>query len=620
MNRLNARIGSIDLVARRYFCRPSSRSPLSHRCHSSHYVHNLSCLLRVPTSHDAFVTSQVKIAAAPPHPSSKPCTRPHNTNHSVNMHYRCLRLIGRTHCPHSRSASPYNHSAASRSLSTAAATTFTVNNRTYRLPPPASHTVAILIDGSAIDYLDAASAAGHMPNYNRLLNRTTFTPAAPPSHPASTHKYTPYFSTTPSPASQCSAQLYRASGCMPSYTNPNNVSVITGVPPRVHGIAGNYYYDRQAHREVMMNDAAMIRGDTILEAAEQCGARVTVVTVKDKLRRLLTKGLREADMGTYGAGRHVSIEKLDDAALPGMDLSAVIRDVYEPMCSISALQLGVSLIQHNIAASSASSPPHIYYFTTTDYVQHKAAPGHPLTNAFYAGIDGILGQLAGLPVPVRFAFTADHGMSSKARDNGEPRVVYLSDVLEQHYPNGSDHDQWRIILPITDPHPRHHGALGGYATVYLTHPTPQLLADMCGLLRRQKGVYTAMAAAEAAVALELPLDRIGDIVVLADRDWAVGKSHADHAASLKEMEKDRQQNTAREGAVVGAGEGGLRSHGGLDEMMVPLFISDASELDAGRRKRLMQGKGRNYDMFDVLLNGGSGSGGASSAARSSAQW
>ena len=518
------------------------------------------------------------------------------------MHRRCWHVgVPRLACQ-LRHSLPYRHNPASRSLSTAATTSsFTVNNRTYRLPPPASHTVGILIDGSAIDYLDAASAAGHMPHYNRLLNRTTFTPAAPPSHPASTHKYTPYFHTAPAAASQSAAQLYRVSGAMPSYTNPNNVSVITGVPPRVHGIAGNYYYDRAAGHEVMMNDAAMIRCDTILAAAEQHGAQVTVLTVKDKLRRLLTKGLREADLGMDGAGRHVSIEKLDERSLPGMDLSSVIRDVYEPMCSISALQLGVELIKRNISAASPSSPPHIYYFSTTDYVQHKAAPGHPLANAFYAGLDAILAQLAQLPVPVRFAFTADHGMSAKARDNGEPRVVYLADVLEQHYPNGSNHDQWRVVLPITDPHPRHHGALGGYATVYLSQPTPQLLADVCGLLRRQKGVYTAMSAAEAAVALELPLDRIGDIVVLADRDWAVGKGKADHAASLREMEADLRERASQ--GAVGAGEGGLRSHGGLDEMLVPLFICDA-EMDAGRRKRFMQGKGRNYDLFDVLLNGG----------------
>ena len=472
------------------------------------------------------------------------------------------------------------------------------------MPPPGSHTVAILIDGSAMEYLDAASAAGCMPHFNRLLNRTTYTPTPPPSQPASTHKYTPYFHTAPpttSAPTAGTAQLYRVSGVMPSYTNPNNVSVITGVPPRVHGLAGNYYYDRTTQREVMMNDPSMIRCPTILHAAQQAGADITVVTVKDKLRRLLTKDLPAADLQREGAGRHVSIEKLDDRSLPGMELSGVIRDVYEPMCSISALQLGVQLIERNITVSnSTNSPPHIYYFTTTDYVQHKAPPGHPLANEFYAGLDNILGQLSQLPSPspIRFAFTADHGMSAKARHDGSPRVVYLADVLEAEYPNGAGHEQWRVILPITDPHPRHHGALGGYATVYLTQPTPAMLADVCGLLRRQRGVYTAMGAAEAAVALELPLDRIGDIVVIADRDWAVGKGAADHADSLREMEADLRKAAASEG---GAGAGGLRSHGGLDEMLVPLFISSDAEMDAGRRKRLMQGKGRNYDMFDVLL-------------------
>ena len=41
---------------------------------------------------------------------------------------------------------------------------------------------------------------------------------------------------------------------VPSFTNPNNLSIVTGVPPAVHGICGNFFYDRDAGTEIMMND------------------------------------------------------------------------------------------------------------------------------------------------------------------------------------------------------------------------------------------------------------------------------------------------------------------------------------------------------------------------------
>jgi len=57
-----------------------------------------------------------------------------------------------------------------------------------------------------------------------------------------------------------------ALSAMPSFTNPNNISIITGRPPSVHGIAGNYFHDPATGREVMMNDARFLRAGTIMKA------------------------------------------------------------------------------------------------------------------------------------------------------------------------------------------------------------------------------------------------------------------------------------------------------------------------------------------------------------------
>ena len=71
---------------------------------------------------------------------------------------------------------------------------------------------------------------------------------------------------------------------MPTFTNPNNLSIVCGVPPSVHGICGNYFWDPAADggrgAEVMMNDPAYLRAGTLLAAASDAGARVAVVTAR----------------------------------------------------------------------------------------------------------------------------------------------------------------------------------------------------------------------------------------------------------------------------------------------------------------------------------------------------
>ena len=136
---------------------------------------------------------------------------------------------------------------------------FTVNGRTYQ--PPARPVVVICLDGSADEYFDAALARGRMPNLQRM-----------------------------------SVNGYRglARGAMPSFTNVNNSSIVTGVPPSVHGIGGNFFYDTTTGQEVMMNSAKFLRAETILAGAARAGRKVAVVTAKEKLRDIFAHGLIEA--------------------------------------------------------------------------------------------------------------------------------------------------------------------------------------------------------------------------------------------------------------------------------------------------------------------------------------
>ena len=398
----------------------------------------------------------------------------------------------------------------------------TVNGRRYALPK--APTVVICVDGCEPDYIAQAIAHGRMPTMKRWLAEGT---------------------------------ALVADCVIPSFTNPNNLSIVTGAPPAVHGICGNYLYDAQAGAEVMMNDPKWLRAPTILAALADADRRVAVVTAKDKLRRLLGHKMR---------GICFSSEHADQATQTENGISEVLSLVGMPVPSVYSAQLsefvfaaGVNLLREH--------RPDALYLSTTDYVQHKHAPGDPEADRFFAMMDSYLARLDELGAVV--ALTADHGMNAKTRLDASPNVIYLQDLL----------DGWlgaarsRVILPITDPYVVHHGALGSFATIYLE---PNQAGDVMARLRERAGIELVLAREAAAQRFELPADRIGDIVVVGERDVVLGTSVARHDLSQLELP--------------------LRSHGGISEQRVPLVLNRrAAGLDPTRRLR-------NFDAFDLALN------------------
>jgi phosphonoacetate hydrolase len=398
-----------------------------------------------------------------------------------------------------------------------------VNGRGYHLP--AQPSVVICVDGCEPDYIAQAVAAGHMPWMKRVL-------------------------------AQGSAVV--ADCVIPSFTNPNNLSIVTGAPPAVHGICGNYLYDTESGVEVMMNDPKWLRAPTLLAALAEAGCKVAVVTAKDKLRKLLGHRLR---------GICFSAEKADQATLEEHGIDGVLALVGMPVPSVYSAELsefvfaaGVKLVQ--------THRPDLMYLSTTDYVQHKHAPGTAEANAFYAMMDRYLAELERLGCVI--ALTADHGMNAKTQLDASPNVIYLQDVLDGWLGSGCA----RVILPITDPYVVHHGALGSYATVYLPADLDaSALAPRIAVLR---GIETVLGRAEAARRFELPADRIGDLVVVSGRSVAIGGAAAKHDLSGLDAP--------------------LRSHGGVSEQAVPLVLNRRIRgLDENRRWR-------NFDAFDWVLN------------------
>jgi phosphonoacetate hydrolase len=211
--------------------------------------------------------------------------------------------------------------------------------------------------------------------------------------------------------------------------------------------------------------------------------------------------------------------------------------------------------------------PDLMYLSTTDYIQHKHAPGTPAANDFYVMMDGYLARLDAMGATI--ALTADHGMNAKHDAEGRPDVVYLQDLMDRWLGPGKA----RVILPITDPYVVHHGALGSFATIYL--PKDADPDAMRKRLAAVAGVETVLDRREACRRFELPEDRIGDLVVVSARHKVLGTSLARHDLSgLKEP---------------------LRSHGGISEQKVPLIVNRKTDLPPDARLR-------NFDIFDVVLN------------------
>jgi phosphonoacetate hydrolase len=399
----------------------------------------------------------------------------------------------------------------------------TVNNRTYELPT--RPTVVVCVDGCEPDYLAQAVATGHMPWLKRTLAQ--------------------------------GAGLI-ADCVVPSFTNPNNLSIVTGVPPSVHGICGNYLYDTASGTEVMMNDPKWLLAPTLLAALADAGHTLAVITAKDKLRRLLGHGME---------GICFSSEKSDEATLSENGIEDVPRFVGMKVPSVYSAELSEFVFAAGVKLMRVRRPD-VMYLSTTDYVQHKHAPGTPGANAFYSMMDGYLAQLEEMGCVI--ALTADHGMNAKVALDGTPDVIYLQDWCDAQLGPA----RARVILPITDPYVVHHGALGSFATVYL--PADVQARTIVQQLQQHRGMEVVLTRDEAAQKFELPPDRIGDVVCVSERSTVIGTSASRHDLSGLDAP--------------------LRSHGGISEQRVPLILNrKLPGLDPNRRLR-------NFDAFDLALN------------------
>jgi phosphonoacetate hydrolase len=408
-----------------------------------------------------------------------------------------------------------------------------LNGVRYRWPD--RPVVVVCNDGGDPAYFDRALESGIAPNVARFM-QTGFSAIA-----------------------QC---------VIPSFTCPNNVSIVTGSPPSVHGISGNFYLEPETGRAVVMTGPELMRSTTILAEFSRQGAKVASITAKDKLRQQLGK-----NMNIAGGSINFSSERADTCSRREHGIENVLElvgrplpDMYSPELSLFVLEAGVKLL--------ATEQPLVMYLSLTDYIQHKYAPGEPDADRYYRDMDALFGRLHDLGAIV--GLVADHGMRDKSNPDGSPRVVWLQDVLDREFGAGAT----TVICPITDQFVAHHGSLGSFVRVYCRgRATPEAVTS---LARTLPGIEAVHDKATAARLFDLPIDREGDVVVISDGETCVGTTPSAH--DLSALGGDR-----------------LRTHGGIAESRVPFILNyPLNEMYAERAAR---GGLRNFHIFDFAING-----------------
>ena len=405
-----------------------------------------------------------------------------------------------------------------------------INERQYP-GIPSSTAIVICLDGSQKEYFEEASKLDLTPNIDLFKK---------------------------------SGEDLLVNSAIPSFTNPNNISIVTGRPSSVHGICGNFFYTPSTGEEVMMNDPQFLRAPTIFQKYYEQGAKIAIVTAKDKLRKLLSHGLK------FNESRAIcfSSEKSDQANLNENGIEDVnnwlgmeVPNVYSQGLSEFVMAAGVKILNE--------FNPDIMYLSTTDFIQHKYAPGDEVANAFYAMFDRYIGQLNVNNNSI--IVTADHGMQPKSRSDGSPNAIFLQDILDEALGKNIS----KVILPITDPYVVHHGALGSFATVYLSDKSK--INDAIEQINKIEDIEVVLTNKEGCAQYDLPTDRMGDIICMSSQNSTIGSAEKAHDLSkLKEP---------------------LRSHGGLHEREVPFISNKKINLNDANIKL------NNYDAFYHAISG-----------------
>ena len=308
--------------------------------------------------------------------------------------------------------------------------------------------------------------------------------------------------------------------CMPTVTNINNASICTGQYPEVHGITANSYFDLASRKEHYMDKAELLLAPTLFEKAKKAGMRSALLTAKVKTVTLLHRGADVAE-----AAERPTPEWVNRLGAPA--------DIYSAEINYWIWKAVLRLLHERPEID-------LFYCHTTDYTMHVSDPLGDASQNHLREIDKLFGEVLNACPDMEVYLTADHGMNFKSRCYD----------LNKYMPEKG--------LPLffamsaeRDPYIKHHRTFGGTAYVWLNKATDYLKA--VDILRRIEGVEAVYNKYEAASLFHLHPDRIGDMMVIGDRETVFGPLDG----SVEVLPKE------------------FRAHGSLHEVPVPLVVYNA---------------------------------------------
>lgn len=307
---------------------------------------------------------------------------------------------------------------------------------------------------------------------------------------------------------------------MPSVTNTNNASICCGVWPEEHGITGNSYLDERTGREEYMETGDLLLAPTLFQRAGKRGVKSALLSSKKKTTTLLPAGA----------------EVVLAAETPSEDWARRLGrapNIYSREINYWLLTAAIDLLKkrHDLG---------VLYVHTTDYPMHTWPPEAAESKEHLARLDQLLGEAAAAAPDAAFLLTADHGMNHK---------THCWDLEKACARRGAP---IRIAISVEqDKYLKHHRGFGGVAWVYCKSSGE--IDRVAKTILSLDGVETVLTRTEAVRRYRLMASRIGDLIVLGDRDTVFGELDAESEALAPEY----------------------RSHGSLHETQVPLFVHNA---------------------------------------------
>src|SRR6202158_3343955 len=314
--------------------------------------------------------------------------------------------------------------------------------------------------------------------------------------------------------------LYKpVKGLMPSVTNVNNASICCGVWPEVHGINANSYFDEQRGEELYVESADLLLAPTLFERAARKGVKSALLSSKAKTITFLSRGA--------------------EIVLTAENPTPEWVQKLGPAPTIYSREINFWLMQSAIDILKTRPDIGVLYVHTTDYPMHMWAPEAPESKDHLARMDELIGEAMKAAPDAAFMATADHGMNAKSACWDLEQVCAKKGTPIR-----------KAVSTGRDRYMKHHRGCSGAVYVYLKDPKDA--ARVRDILSGVKGVERILSRDEAAREFKLMASRIGHLVVLGEQDTVFG-----------ELDDEKESFP------------GLRSHGSLHEIDMPLFVYNA---------------------------------------------